>query len=216
MPRPPSVLVYDPLFHEPRAAEGAITVGALLNGHDDHAGGDLGKQAAHVFAMETVKSISKLGLRAERAGRDTPIPEHSAIVVGQLVAVHEGNNFERLIVGFGVGESKLDMRVLVYEVGDQPVRLLEFKAHTDSGKLPGAAVTLPAGAVATGGITAIAAGGVIVGGSIKSYRYAVDQLAKRSARHATAYMSQYFARQGWIARSSVKQPAPFSNVIDTW
>jgi hypothetical protein len=213
---PPLVLVYDPLLRSSEAAQGARTVGLVVNTHDDHyPRGELGKHAAHVFAVELVKSISKLGLRAELAGRDTPAPPHAVIVVGQLVDVKKGDNFERLVVGFGAGQSHLDMRVLVYDVGDRPFELMEFKSHADSGRLPGAAITLGAGA-ATGGLTAIGGVGALVGGGIKTYRYAVEQLAKRSARHATGYMSEYFARQGWVAQSSVKKPSPMSHVLDVW
>jgi hypothetical protein len=217
LPPPPLVLVYDPLFHDSGVAQSARTVGVVMNTYDGHyPRGELGKHAAHVFAVELVKSISKLGLRAERAGRDTPVPPNAVVVVGQLLDVKKGDNFERLVVGFGAGQSRIDMRVLVYDMGEHPVELLEFKSHADSGRLPGSAITLGAGAAATGGLTAVAGVGALVGGGIKSYRYPVEQLAKRSAKHATAYMSQYFARQGWIAQNSVKKPSPLSHVLDVW
>jgi hypothetical protein len=215
-PRPPSVLVYDPLLHDPGSAHSGITVAALVDKHDDHVGGVLGQQATHVFAAQMVRSISHLGLRAVPAGRNTPIPEHGVVVVGQLIAVKKGNNFERLVVGLGAGQSRIDMRVSVYEVGDAPIELLELRSHADSGQLPGAAITVGGGAVATGGLTAVAGVGALAGAGIKTYRYAVEELAKRSARHASAYMSGYFARQRWIARSSVKKPTPMGHVLDLW
>src|SRR4051794_13632031 len=36
MPPPPLVLVYDPAFHDPGAVQSGITVGVVLDRHNDH------------------------------------------------------------------------------------------------------------------------------------------------------------------------------------
>jgi len=214
---PTRVLVYDPLFHDSGGAQSSNTVGAVVKTRDDHyPRGDLGKEAAHMFAVEMVKSISKLGLHAERAGRHTPVPPNALIVVGELVNVKKGNNVARLVVGFGAGKARLDMRVFVYDMGERHNKVLELTSHADSGHLPGTAVTLGAGAAATGGLSVVAGAGALVGASIKTYRYQLEQLAKRSANHATVHMSRYFARQGWIAQDRVKKTKPISRVLDVY
>jgi hypothetical protein len=61
-----------------------------------------------------------------------------------------------------------------------------------------------AGAAAQGGVTAgMAAANVAVGG-VKAYRSDVERMAGRSADEAVAYLSEYFAKQGWISPDKVK------------
>ena len=42
-------------------------------------------------------------------------------------------------------------------------------------------------------------------GAVKGYRSKVDEMTGRSADQAVAYLSQYFAKQGWIPAEKVKQ-----------
>jgi len=69
---------------------------------------------------------------------------------------------------------------------------MEFTTHADSGKLPGTALMMGAGAVATGGATVAgaAASGGVAGGKI--YLGRVDYLADKTADQANAHLSQYF------------------------
>ena len=64
------------------------------------------------------------------------------------------SRMRRLVFGFGSGASKFESLVSVYH-GPEQRKLLEFTALADSGKLPGAVVTLPAGAVIQGGLSAL-------------------------------------------------------------
>lgn len=208
LPLPTRILVYDPVFREGDVSENKNMVALAANpgtGQDDHDA--IGTQAARTFADELVEGVNKLGLRAERAGRDTPVPEHALLVVGQFLDVDEGNRMKRLVVGFGNGASRVDTRVEVYFLADgQRTKVLEFMTHSDSGKMPGGAVTLGAGAVVTGAVTAVSAAGAVAVGGVKAYRSAVEKLAAKSAEQASAALSVYFAKQGWIAADRVKQP----------
>jgi len=197
-PRPAVVLVYDPAFREADVTENKSTVALVANptsGQDDRAA--VGNAAAAAFAEELVEELGKRGVRAERANRATPVPANALSVVAQFVDVDEGNRVKRLVIGFGDGASRIDTRVQIYDAGR---RLLEFDTHSDSGKMPGGAVTMGAGAVVTGGVTAVSAvGGAVVGG-VKAHRSAIEKLAAKSGAEAAAYLSAYFGRQGWIAK----------------
>jgi hypothetical protein len=50
----------------------------------------------------------------------------------------------------------------------------------------------------------VAAANVGVSG-IKGYRSQVEQMTSRSADQAVAYLSQYFAKQGWIPAEKARQ-----------
>ncbi|MGH7410087.1 MAG: hypothetical protein ACREJ6_03360 [Candidatus Methylomirabilis sp.] len=86
---------------------------------------------------------------------------------------------------------------------DARVKLLDFMTHGDSGKMPGAAVTMGAGAAAQGAVTGgmVAANAAV--GSVKVYRSEMGQMTARSAEQAVAYLSQLFAKEGWIIKEKV-------------
>src|SRR5262249_23760675 len=150
--------------------------------------------------------IRDLGLPAQRASRGSRLPPDAIAVTGMFLNVDEGNRLSRTVVGFGMGQSKVDAKVELYAPGSGgPAKLLEFTTHADSGSSPGALVTGGAGAAASGGMTAGAAAANVGVSSIKGYRSQVEQMTSRSADQAVAYLSQYFAKQGWIPQEKVQQ-----------
>jgi Domain of unknown function (DUF4410) len=147
------------------------------------------------MAEELVAGIRDLGLPAQRAPRGTPPPPDAIAVAGLFLNVDEGNRLQRTVLGLGAGQSKVDTQVEVYAPGrDGVTKLLEFSSHADSGSTPGALITGSAGAAANGAVS-----------GVKSYRSQVEQMTSRSADKAVAYLSQYFARQGWIPQEKVKE-----------
>jgi len=73
------------------------------------------------------------------------------------------------------------------------------------GKLPGAAATFPAGAVVQGGVTAGLIAGGVIGTGYEAYRTDVVQMARFSAEQSVRYLSEFFARQGWIGSDQVRK-----------
>jgi hypothetical protein len=167
---------------------------------------DVGHQVVARMTEDLVAGINDLGLPTQHAFASTPVSNGDLLVLGQFLNVDEGNRLRRLVVGFGAGGATLDSQVLVYQAtarGDD--KLLEFTTHADSGKMPGAAATMGAGAAAQGGVTAgMAAANVAVGG-VKAYRSEAEALTGRSADQAVAYLSEFFARQRWISADKVKK-----------
>ncbi len=172
---------------------------------------EIADEVKKVAADELVEGIRKLGLPAERATATVLMTPRSLGIVGQFIDVDEGNKAQRLVIGFGMGQSRVDIRMQVFGHGltrDEakeaaPVKLLGLETHAESGKMPGAALTLGAGAAAQGGVTAgVAAANVGVSG-VKSYRSAMGQMTARSADQAVAYLSEFFFIQGWIAPDKV-------------
>lgn len=210
LPRPTRVLVYNLAVSDADVTENQSMLAQSFKDGDmetrDEREYAIGQQAAGAFATELVDSINQLGLRAERAGRSTPVPPNALLVVGEFLDVDEGNRLRRLVVGFGTGASRVDTRVAVYQSGEgRHTKLLEFQTHADSGKMPGAAATMGAGAAAQGGATAgMAAANVAVGG-IRTYRTAIEQMAAKSGKQAADYLSEFFGKQGWISPDRVEK-----------
>ena len=125
-----------------------------------------------------MKGIQDLGLPAQRVSSSTLLPKGALGITGQFLNVDEGNKGARLVVGFGKGQSRVDLRIQLYEYGlDQSsaapettaTKLLEFETHADSGSMPGAAVTGGRGAAAGAAVGAVVGVNAAIG-AVKSYR----------------------------------------------
>lgn len=157
------------------------------------------------LAERIAKNLQDLDFRTEIENSHGSVKGNALLISGRFIDVDEGNRLHRLVIGFGAGASKLDTQVLVYRTAEEKTqRVLEFKTHAESGKLPGAAVTATAGAVATGGV-GLAAGAAEAGAAgAKTYDSSVDRLARKTADQVTAYLSHYFAERGWISAEKAK------------
>lgn len=158
------------------------------------------------MAEDLVAGIRDLGLPAQRAAQGSVLPPDVVAVTGLFLKVDEGDRLQRTALGFGAGQAKVDTKVEVYAQSiSGPTKLLEFGAHTDSGAAPGALVTGGVGAAASGGMTVGIAATNMGIGAAKGYRSQVEQMTARSADQVVAYLSQYFAKQGWIPQEKIKR-----------
>lgn len=166
----------------------------------------LGQDVSNTVTDGLVAKINAMGLNAQRATLGTDVPDDALVVTGYFVDIDEGNKVQQLVIGLGLGQSKMDSKVQVRSsMGGRYRTLLEFETHADSGAMPGAAVTMGAGAAAQGGITAgLAAANVAVTG-VKAYRTAMGPMASRTANKAAVYLGKFFAGQGWISSAQVPQ-----------
>ncbi len=215
--KPSQIYVYDFAATRDQVHENAgLLQGTINEFHGQttyqHQGEIIG-EVRTVAADELVEGIQNLGLPAQRVSSSTLLPKGALGITGQFLDVDEGNKGARLVVGFGKGQSRVDVRIQLYEYGlDQssteiettPTKLLEFDTHADSGSMPGAIVTGPAGAAAAGGLTVGVAAANVGMGAIKGYRSAMGQMTSRSIEQAVDFLSEYFGRHGWIRPGKVK------------
>jgi hypothetical protein len=167
----------------------------------------LADQTAQALSYQLVAELQAMGLYAIRLPRGTPASGNNILVVdGQFTDIDEGNKLRRMVIGLGVGQSKLDASVQVYQVVDgSRTQILDFNTHANSGAMPGAAIMGAPGA-AVGGAAMVASVGVnVAAGGVKNYTSATGIMAKRSADQAANFMSQYFAQQGWISAADVQK-----------
>jgi hypothetical protein len=162
---------------------------------------ELARQVVEVMAVELVDGLRAMGFVVERG---TVATGSELQIDGQFFKVDEGNPLHRLVVGFGSGASSVNTEVQVYQ-GEPRRKLLEFDTFSDSGKMPGAAPTLGAGAVAQGGVTA---GTVVVSAAtsgLKTYNSDMERMTANSADQAVRYLSEFFLKQGWIGKKQVRK-----------
>ena len=164
----------------------------------------VGEKAAHELSEDLVKKLQELGFDAQNMPRGTAPGGNALIVEGEFLNADEGNRARRMIIGFGAGASKLETQVTVSRVSTQgsAQELLSFKTYSDSGKMPGAAVTMGAGAAAQGASAASASTAAMSAGKI--YGSMLSTLASKTSKQISAYLSQYFAKQGWISSNQVQ------------
>jgi hypothetical protein len=168
---------------------------------------EIAHEAASRLSADLATQIANLGLPAQPANQDTAVPSNALLIMGRFIDINEGNRAQRLVIGFGAGQSRIDTQVEVIAPSTGTYTpVLEFETHANSGDMPGAAVTMGAGAAAQGAVTGgMAAANVAVGGA-KAYRSGIDAMIGQTADRATEYLSQFFANQGWIPPDKVKKP----------
>ena len=206
--RPDRIVVYDFAITEDEVREGQGPVKKMVNevkgGSEEEREREIGRRVAKVLAEELVQGLHDLGFSVERVPRGTPIGAHELLIDGEFLDVDEGNRLRRLVIGFGIGASRVATEVDVYH-GAGRRKLLDFRTHSDSGMMPGAAATMGAGAAVEGGVTVGMAAGAAAMGTVKEYHSEIERMAAHSADQAVAYLSEFFAKQGWIPPDQVKK-----------
>jgi len=167
---------------------------------------DVAHQTASALADSIVQQLESLGFTASRVGRGTQVSGDNILMVeGQFLDINQGNRLRRMVVGLGAGEATLDTQVQVYQMANGAnQQIMEFNVNANSGQMPGAAFTAPAGAAAGGAVAAASLGANLAAGGVKTYTSSTGVMAQRSAKQTVAYMSQYFATQGWIPQTMVQ------------
>jgi hypothetical protein len=151
-----------------------------------------------------VQQLRSYGLPAERGSSAAALPG-SVLIDGQILGVDEGNRTRRTLIGLGAGASSIEADAQVYyrRSSGQPELLESFQASADSGRMPGAAETMGAGAAAGRLATsAVASGGMH---AFSETRESGDEGDAQSlARGLALQIGQFSAQQGWIPASAVR------------
>jgi hypothetical protein len=164
----------------------------------------LAQEVNDALAEELVEGLKALGFVVVRVPRGTRTADRDLLIDGQFLTVDQGDPFQRVMVGFGKGASAISTRVQVYQA-PQSLTLLEFTAQSESGKLPGAAPLLGAGALAQGGVSAGMVVANATGSGVKTYKSDVARMAAATGDQVARYLSEFFATHGWIRPDQVRK-----------
>ncbi|HVN63464.1 MAG TPA: DUF4410 domain-containing protein [Candidatus Binataceae bacterium] len=154
---------------------------------------------AHNVCVRVAANLSEKGYKAVCQDRGTPVVGSNVIAIdGEFTDVSEGNRARRMIIGLGVGAAVIDANVQVYQrTEESSQQIMQFATHADSGEMPGAGITGPAGAAA-GGAAAIASAGVnVAAAGAKSVTSSTGFLADKTAGQIVDQLTRYYAQQGW-------------------
>ena len=169
----------------------------------------LGAAVSETLTNSLVGGLRRMGFTVERAPRGTMLAENDLVIDGRVLVVDEGSPLRRLAIGFGSGAARVETQVQIIGTRDQK-KLLEFSTRADSGRLPGAAATLPVGAALPAGLSLGVAAGSAVAKGVNENSSKTDQMAVSSAEQAVRYLTEFFTRQGWVRPTAAGKPAAHS------
>ena len=160
-------------------------------------------QLAHTTAqnicVQVASSLASNGWNAACEPRGTPVTGANTLIVeGAFTDISQGNRLQRMVIGLGVGASVVDTQVGLYQYSNgNSTPLVTFTTHADSGEMPGAGITGPAGAAAGGAAAAASLGLNLAAGGVKSVTSSTAYLTDQSAKQIVSQTTNYFSQQGW-------------------
>ncbi|MFD2232351.1 DUF4410 domain-containing protein [Phaeospirillum tilakii] len=97
-----------------------------------------------LMASTIVADLAKAGIPARRWNDGTPVPTSGWMVRGAFLTVDEGNRLRRAVIGFGSGQTDLQVATSIDQLSAEaaPAPLYQVDTAADSGRMPGAIVTL--------------------------------------------------------------------------
>ena len=207
---PPSVISVDQSpagrMHRPgRRVEGAQPNSPEALAHQVQAG----------FSKALSSELQQASVQADSAtgAADSSLPPHTLFVNGEFTTIDQGNKTKRVLIGFGKGASDVQAHVtvsLTTEQQQQPVVLVEFNVKSQSGKKPGAAATVGAGAATMGTVSAASAAAGVAAGGVEDTAATVEADASRMAKGVAKQIVETLSVQKWAAAPPPDQPAPSS------
>jgi hypothetical protein len=152
------------------------------------------REVATKMESDLVERLRKAGISSAPFAPEAH-PEGAAILHVSVVEAEQGNAFERVVIGFGVGRAKLDIKADLESADPAgPHPMTEFEASSHSGFKPG--LILPGGvALATRDAVHL-----LIGGTIDVATNIRGGLAKPVKRTTTAVVDQlkkYYSSVGW-------------------
>ena len=160
---------------------------------------NIARQTAQNICVQVAANLTGQGITTTCLQRGVPPTGNNVLVLdGQFTDISEGNRLRRMVIGLGSGQSKVDTVVQVIQKTDQgTTEIMDFATNADSGYMPGAGITGPAGAAA-GGATAAASLGVnLAAGGVKNYTSSTGFLVDKTTSQIVNLVVAYYNRQGW-------------------
>ena len=104
---------------------------------------DRARQLVELMSSSLLKELRDKGVSARRLEKGEAPPVDGWLVRGVFTSVQEGNQLRRAVVGFGAGTTDLQAVVSIDDLtAGAPKPLYEVDTSADSGRLPGAVITL--------------------------------------------------------------------------
>jgi hypothetical protein len=161
----------------------------------------LAHQTAQNICIQVAANLTQKGITTTCLQRGVPPTGNNILILdGQFTDISEGNRLRRMVIGLGAGASKVEAVVQVIQKTDQgSTEVLDFSTSADSGYMPGAGITGPAGAAAGGAVAAASIGVNIAAAGVKNVTSATGYLVNKTTDQIVNLVTGYYNRQGWLS-----------------
>ena len=158
-------------------------------------------QTAQNICVQVAANLTQKGINTTCLQRGIPPAGTNVLILdGQFTDISEGNRLRRMVIGLGAGQSKVDTVVQVIQKTNQgTTEILDFATSADSGYMPGAGITGPAGAAAGGAAAAASLGVNIAAGGVKNVTSSTGYLVNKTTDQIVQQVIKYYNRQGWMS-----------------
>ncbi len=164
---------------------------------------EIARLANETLVTSLAHGLRGLGFVVERAAPGAAVREDDLSIEGRIVSIDEGSPLQRLLVGFGSGASTMTVRAQIFRPAERRM-LLEFTTRADSGRMPGAAATVPATVAMPFTVGLGVTAGSAVASGLNANAATINHMAASSADQSVRFLSEFFARQGWLGQAQVK------------
>jgi hypothetical protein len=149
--------------------------------------------------------LSRRLIPAEGAAlNETFSPRHAWLVRGEFTRVYQGSRLLRGAIGFGLGATKVETKVYVYDLDKSSTTpFLVFATTGGSNAEPGAIT-----GVATDPLTFVVSTALSGAGNVA---HGLTEDTRRTAREITAELSDYMYHRGWIETDQWIKPKHTDN-----
>src|SRR5271156_277943 len=171
-----------------------------MSGEDQSAEQDqLAHQTAQNICVQVAANLTQKGITTTCLQRGVPPTGSNVLILdGQFTDISEGNRLRRMVIGLGVGASKVEAVVQVIQKTNQgSSEIMDFSTSADSGYMPGAGITGPAGAAAGGTAAAVSLGVNVAAGGVKNVTSSTGYLVDKTTDQIVELVVNYYNRQGW-------------------
>jgi len=155
----------------------------------------VGYLVAEKLSITLVEELREKGIHAVRNGANVQPSDTTVTLNGEFLTIDQGNQSERVWIGFGMGGSELRTRIQAIQNG-QVVGQAETK--TKSGLKPGMLASAGTAAAAESG-AALAVGAATTGFS-EAFMATVEADARRTAKEVAEYIHRGYVNRGWLAQ----------------
>ena len=153
----------------------------------------VGALVSEKLASTLVEELREVGIAAVRPGPAVKPSNTTVVLNGEFLTVDQGNQSERVWIGFGLGGSQLKTRIQALQGGHL---IAQADTSTKSSLKPGMLASAGASAAAESG-TAIAVGAVTTGLN-EGFLATVEADARRTAKEVARKIRKGYQDRGWI------------------
>jgi hypothetical protein len=155
----------------------------------------VGHLVSERLSKALVKELGNVGITATEGSPQVNISPSTVVLNGEFVTIDQGDQTQRVWVGFGLGGSEVRTRIQAIQDGKL---VAQAETATHSSLKPGMLVSIGAGAAAESGAT-VAMGAAGTGVS-EAFLANVEADAQRTAKEIAKKIKDAYVDRGWLTK----------------